>query len=86
MAGVRKIFQCFGSALITVARIEGNVAKTLSDFSGGGCLMGEMQEKSDAQLLREYAEGGDERAFRDLVARQRCCPMGSIAGSSRRQR
>lgn len=43
--------------------------KTLSDFAGGGCLMGEMHEKSDAQLLRDYAQGGDERAFRELVGR-----------------
>ena len=31
--------------------------------------MGEMHEKSDIQLLREYAKGGDEAAFRELVAR-----------------
>ena len=31
--------------------------------------MGEMHDKSDAQLLRDYAEGGDERAFRELVER-----------------
>src|SRR5262249_10854944 len=29
----------------------------------------EMHEKSDAQLLREYAEEGNEGAFRELVAR-----------------
>jgi hypothetical protein len=29
--------------------------KTLSDFAMHGCLMGEMHEKSDAQLLREYS-------------------------------
>jgi RNA polymerase sigma factor (sigma-70 family) len=28
-----------------------------------------MQEKSDARLLRDYATGGDESAFRELVAR-----------------
>src|SRR5215471_8999570 len=28
-----------------------------------------MHEKSDAQLLREYAEDGNEDAFRELVAR-----------------
>jgi RNA polymerase sigma factor (sigma-70 family) len=31
--------------------------------------MDEMQDKSDAQLLRDYAECGDESAFRQLVAR-----------------
>ena len=31
--------------------------------------MGEMQEQSDAQLLREYAERGCETAFRELVTR-----------------
>jgi hypothetical protein len=29
----------------------------------------EMREKSDARLLREYAEGGNQAAFRELVAR-----------------
>ena len=31
--------------------------------------MGEMHEQSDVQLLRDYAEGGNEAAFRELVAR-----------------
>src|SRR6266496_1974021 len=31
--------------------------------------MGEMHEKSDAQLLHEYAQGSDEAAFRELVTR-----------------
>jgi RNA polymerase sigma factor (sigma-70 family) len=31
--------------------------------------MGEMQEQSDAQLLREYAERGGEPAFREIVTR-----------------
>ncbi len=31
--------------------------------------MGEMQAKSDAQLLREYAERGHDAAFRELVTR-----------------
>ena len=31
--------------------------------------MGEMHEKSDAELLRAYAEHGQETAFRELVAR-----------------
>jgi len=31
--------------------------------------MGEMQEKSDVQLLRDYAEHGHEVAFREIVAR-----------------
>jgi RNA polymerase sigma factor (sigma-70 family) len=53
------------AARVTVAVIK----KTLSDFAGGGCLMGEMHEKSDAELLRAYAEHGQEAAFRELVAR-----------------
>jgi len=40
----------------------------LSDFAGGGCLMVEM-EKTDTQLLREYAEDGNEAAFREIVVR-----------------
>ena len=31
--------------------------------------MGEMQDKSDAQLLRDYAERRDEAAFREIVTR-----------------
>jgi RNA polymerase sigma factor (sigma-70 family) len=31
--------------------------------------MGEMHERSDVQLLRDYAQGGNEAAFRELVAR-----------------
>src|SRR5437868_4680408 len=31
--------------------------------------MGEMQEKSDAQLLREYVEKAGEPAFREIVER-----------------
>ena len=31
--------------------------------------MGEMHETSDAQLLRDYADGGSEAAFRELVIR-----------------
>lgn len=31
--------------------------------------MVEMHEKSDVQLLRDYAEGGEEAAFRELVTR-----------------
>ncbi len=41
----------------------------MSDFGRGGCLMGEMPVKSDAQLLRDYAERGSEAAFGELVAR-----------------
>jgi RNA polymerase sigma factor (sigma-70 family) len=43
--------------------------KTLSDFTIRGCLMGEMQEKTDTRLLRDYAEHGDEAAFREIVMR-----------------
>ena len=38
----------------------------MSDFGGGGCLLGEMQDKSDAELLREYAGQGSEAAFREI--------------------
>jgi RNA polymerase sigma factor (sigma-70 family) len=34
-----------------------------------GYLMGEMQSKSDADLLREYADHGTEPAFAELVTR-----------------
>jgi RNA polymerase sigma factor (sigma-70 family) len=44
-------------------------ANTLSDFDDGGYLSGEMQSKSDAQLLREYAEQGDDAAFTEIVNR-----------------
>ena len=41
--------------------------KTLSDFAGRGYSIGEMQSKSDAQLLREYAENAAEHAFTEIV-------------------
>ena len=41
----------------------------LSDFRRFGYYMGEMQTKSDAQLLRAYAERGAEAAFTELVQR-----------------
>ena len=41
----------------------------LSDFVPGGCLFSEMQNKSDAQLLREYAAERSEPAFAEIVAR-----------------
>ncbi len=41
----------------------------LSDFHPGGCLLAEMSEASDAQLLRAYVEHGDEAAFREIVLR-----------------
>src|SRR5258706_5132175 len=43
--------------------------KTLSDFARRGYLIGEMQSRSDAQLLREYAEHGVEPAFTEIVTR-----------------
>jgi RNA polymerase sigma factor (sigma-70 family) len=43
--------------------------KTLSDFEGDGCLMGEMHDQPDVQLLREYARHGNEAAFREIVLR-----------------
>jgi len=43
--------------------------KTLSDFARGGCLISEMQEQSDTQLLCDYAEHGHEAAFREIVSR-----------------
>ncbi len=42
---------------------------TLSDFPGRGCLMGEMHDQSDAQLLNAYAERGAEAAFAEIVLR-----------------
>lgn len=41
----------------------------MSDLGGGGCLLGEMTEASDAQLLRDYVEHGHEAAFREIVVR-----------------
>jgi RNA polymerase sigma factor (sigma-70 family) len=41
----------------------------LSGFGVGGCLLDEMSEASDAQLLREYVEQGNEAAFREIVVR-----------------
>jgi RNA polymerase sigma factor (sigma-70 family) len=49
--------------------LSGGISKTLSDFVQHGYLMGEMQPKSDARLLREYAEHGTERAFTEIVTR-----------------
>ena len=46
-----------------------SIQKTLSDFAVGGCLMGEMQDQTDAQLLRDYAEHRNEAAFCELVRR-----------------
>jgi len=41
----------------------------LSDFASGGCLLSEMQTKTDSQLLREYAGNSSEAAFGELVSR-----------------
>ena len=41
----------------------------MSDFAFGGCLISEMQTKTDAQLLLEYAGTGSETAFGELVGR-----------------
>jgi len=49
--------------------------------------MVEMCEQSDVQLLRDYAEGGHEAAFRELVTRHtdlvyslfRCAAAGEFA-------
>jgi len=46
-----------------------SVKYSLSDFGSGGCLIGEMHELSDAQLLRDYAARGNENAFREIVNR-----------------
>jgi|ERR1041385_1338051 RNA polymerase sigma factor (sigma-70 family) len=43
--------------------------KTLSDLLQTGCLIGEMQEQSDVELLRDYATNANEAAFRELVIR-----------------
>src|SRR6185436_6296063 len=42
---------------------------TLSEFARSGCLLNEMQNKSDAQLLGEYAALCFEPAFAEIVAR-----------------
>ena len=42
---------------------------SLSDLQFGGGLISEMQLKADAQLIRAYAEQGDEAAFREFVHR-----------------
>jgi len=64
--------------LLVAARCDGKESlpvqaptpkNTLSDFPGGGCLMGEMHDQSDAQLLRAYAQRGTEAAFAEIVAR-----------------
>lgn len=44
-------------------------SKILSDLAEGGYSIDEMQFKSDAQLLSEYAIQGTERAFAEIVAR-----------------
>ena len=44
-------------------------ADSLSDLLACGCLIDEMQDMSDAQLLRDYAERGTEAAFSEIVAR-----------------
>ncbi|MGZ4963031.1 MAG: RNA polymerase sigma factor [Limisphaerales bacterium] len=41
----------------------------MSDFPSVGYYLGEMQPKSDAQLLRDYAEHGEDAAFTALVQR-----------------
>ena len=41
----------------------------MSDFAVLGCLVSDMQTKSDAQLLRDYAAHGSEPAFAGIVAR-----------------
>src|SRR6266545_4834652 len=56
------------SNLLT-ARWSSYALEFLSDFIAGGCLISEMQHRTDAQLLREYAENGSEPAFAELVAR-----------------
>lgn len=41
----------------------------MSEFAGSGCLISEMHDQSDAQLLRAYPETANEAAFCELVAR-----------------
>jgi RNA polymerase sigma factor (sigma-70 family) len=50
-------------------RLRKQPSESLSDFGGDGCLLGEMSNASDAQLLRDYVEHGREAAFRDIVVR-----------------
>src|SRR5437016_4434833 len=49
--------------------ISGSPRNSLSDFAHPGCLIGEMNDKSDTQLLREFADAGSESAFREIVVR-----------------
>jgi len=53
----------------TEATLHALDLKTLSDFAHGGCLIGEMHDLSDVQLLRDYAAHGNEAAFREIVNR-----------------
>ncbi|MFO1514061.1 MAG: sigma-70 family RNA polymerase sigma factor [Verrucomicrobiota bacterium] len=57
-----------GTSLVNI-RLQVRAKNTLSDFLAGGCLMGEMQSRSDAELLRDYAERGLETAFAEIVTR-----------------
>ncbi len=57
-----------GPSLVNI-RLQVRAKNTLSDFFAGGCLIGEMQPRSDAKLLRDYAERGLETAFAEIVAR-----------------
>lgn len=54
---------------IAAANSKSSVRKTLSDFCRFGYLLNEMQPKSDAQLLRDYADRGAEAAFTELAHR-----------------
>jgi RNA polymerase sigma factor (sigma-70 family) len=47
----------------------GKERNAMSDYAVRGYVIGEMQSKSDTQLLREYTEQGHEGAFTEIVAR-----------------
>ncbi|MBL9127092.1 MAG: sigma-70 family RNA polymerase sigma factor, partial [Verrucomicrobiales bacterium] len=65
------------SQMLPVQNPRGEISATagvasgcvVSEFGDGGCCLLEMSERSDMELLREYAEGGGEAAFREIVVR-----------------
>jgi RNA polymerase sigma factor (sigma-70 family) len=55
---------------VTLARrLSEEICKYFVGFCAEPLFNGEMHEESDVQLLRDYAEDGNEAAFRELVTR-----------------